>query len=106
MLEPSRDLAQQTLDELERFGKYLPEPGLRQLVVVGGQTNKDQEQALEAGVDIVVGTVGRISGATGWAMGVRGHRSDDPGDDADGPRRTSDKRSEALRGSAQRSPQI
>ena len=62
VLEPSRDLAQQTFDELERFSKYLPEPGLRKLVVVGGQNSREQEQALDAGVDIIVGTVGRLAG--------------------------------------------
>jgi len=61
-LEPSRDLAQQTLDELSRFERYLPQPGLRQLLLVGGQSNREQEAALDEGVDIVVGTVGRISG--------------------------------------------
>ena len=62
ILEPSRDLAQQTLDELSRFERYLPQPGLRQLLLVGGQSNREQENALDEGVDIVVGTVGRISG--------------------------------------------
>ena len=65
VIEPSRDLAQQTLDELERFAKYLPSPGLQQLLVVGGQNSREQEQALQSGVDIVVGTVGRLSGTAG-----------------------------------------
>ena len=80
VLEPSRDLAQQTFDELERFSKYLPEPGLRKLVIVGGQNSREQEQALDAGVDIIVGTVGRLAGAnaarraTGQGAGWLAHQ--------------------------------
>ncbi len=40
------------------FKKYLEQPVVRELLVVGGQSSKDQIGALREGVDIVVATPG------------------------------------------------
>ena len=55
ILEPSRELAEQTLRQLQAFKARLPAPGVSELLVVGGQGNsaRDQIAALQAGVDIV-----------------------------------------------------
>jgi len=62
ILEPSRELAEQTLRQLQAFKARLPAPGVSELLVVGGQGNsaRDQIAALQAGVDIVVATPGRL----------------------------------------------
>jgi hypothetical protein len=62
VLEPTRDLALQTLGELQRFAAHLPAPGLRQVALVGGQAPREYDGALAEGVDIVVGTVGKLAG--------------------------------------------
>lgn len=60
IIEPSRELAQQTHDQIKLFKKYLPSPGVRELLVMGGDSAKDQLRALAEGVDIVSGTPGRL----------------------------------------------
>ncbi|XP_077865000.1 uncharacterized protein LOC102800875 [Saccoglossus kowalevskii] len=60
IIEPSRELAEQTLTQIQNFKKYLKEPNVRELLVIGGQAAKDQIYALESGIDIVVGTPGRL----------------------------------------------
>ena len=57
-IQPSRELADQTLNQLRMFKKYLEQPVVRELLVVGGQSSKDQIGALREGVDIVVATPG------------------------------------------------
>lgn len=59
ILEPSRELAQQTYDCLKSFKEYLSGE-VKQALLVGGVSARDQMNQLEAGVDIVVGTPGRI----------------------------------------------
>ncbi len=56
--QPSRELAEQTLNQLRLFKKHLSQPVVRELLVVGGQASKDQVAALRDGVDIVVATPG------------------------------------------------
>ncbi|MCX8195130.1 MAG: DEAD/DEAH box helicase [Candidatus Micrarchaeota archaeon] len=57
ILAPTRELAVQIADEIHRIGKYLP---FRVLAVYGGQEIEKQLAPLKAGVDIVVGTPGRL----------------------------------------------
>lgn len=58
--QPSRELAEQTCTQITKFKKYLENPKIRELLVVGGINVKDQINALNAGIDIVVGTPGRL----------------------------------------------
>lgn len=60
IIEPSRELAEQTLKNIQMFKKYLEAPAVKELLVVGGTQVKDQIAALNAGVDIVVATPGRL----------------------------------------------
>uniref|UniRef100_A0A4W3HZF6 ATP-dependent RNA helicase n=1 Tax=Callorhinchus milii TaxID=7868 RepID=A0A4W3HZF6_CALMI len=60
IIEPSRELAEQTLNNVKQFKKYVVDPKLRELLIIGGVSAKDQLAVLEQGVDIVVGTPGRI----------------------------------------------
>ena len=60
IIEPSRELAEQTLNQLQLFKKHLEQPHIRELLVVGGVSVREQIAALRAGVDIVVATPGRL----------------------------------------------
>ena len=60
IIEPSRELAEQTFEQVKKFKKHLGSPPIRELLVVGGMKVDDQIRALEAGVDIVVATPGRL----------------------------------------------
>ncbi|CAL8141912.1 unnamed protein product [Orchesella dallaii] len=60
MIEPSRELAEQTLTQIQKFKKFLDSPTVKELLVIGGVPAKDQVAALNQGVDIVVGTPGRM----------------------------------------------
>ncbi|WP_413587139.1 ATP-dependent RNA helicase DbpA [Bdellovibrio sp. HCB274] len=56
---PTRELATQVLTEVRRLGRKLV--GLQTMSLTGGaQTGREQQQELEKGVQIVVGTPGRI----------------------------------------------
>ena len=54
---PTRELAIQVAGEADRFGVHL---GIRTLLAYGGTASGDQKRALGAGVDLVVGTPGRL----------------------------------------------
>ncbi|KFD57405.1 hypothetical protein M514_01508 [Trichuris suis] len=60
IIEPSRELAEQTDAQMAKFKKYLENPVVRNLVIVGGVAAKDQVAALHSGVEIVTGTPGRL----------------------------------------------
>ncbi|XP_077297561.1 ATP-dependent RNA helicase Ddx1 [Arctopsyche grandis] len=60
IIEPSRELAEQTFNQIVKFKKYLEAPVVRELLVIGGVNVKDQIATLNAGVDIVVATPGRL----------------------------------------------
>ncbi|KAF2360261.1 DEAD/DEAH box helicase domain [Trinorchestia longiramus] len=60
IIEPSRELAEQTLKQMELFSGYVDNPKVRSLLVVGGVPVKEQMNALSAGVDVVCGTPGRL----------------------------------------------
>ncbi|MCM1264215.1 MAG: DEAD/DEAH box helicase [Butyrivibrio sp.] len=58
ILCPTRELAMQAADELRKFSKYMY--GIKVLSVYGGQDINRQIRALKGGVQIVVGTPGRV----------------------------------------------
>ncbi|MBE5825516.1 MAG: DEAD/DEAH box helicase [Butyrivibrio sp.] len=58
VLCPTRELAMQAADDIRDFAKYMH--GIRVLAVYGGQDISRQIKALSAGVQIVVGTPGRV----------------------------------------------
>ncbi|XP_074141519.1 ATP-dependent RNA helicase DDX1 [Sminthopsis crassicaudata] len=60
IVEPSRELAEQTLNNVKQFKKYVDNPKMRELLIIGGVAARDQLSVLEQGVDIVVGTPGRL----------------------------------------------
>ncbi len=57
VLSPTRELAAQINDSLQRYGKFTP---LRQAVVYGGVSQFHQVKALRHGVDALVATPGRL----------------------------------------------
>jgi len=57
VLVPTRELALQVADHINHFGKYTP---LRALPIYGGESIQKQIFALQRGVQVVVGTPGRV----------------------------------------------
>jgi len=57
ILEPTRELAVQVAQELNKLGKYR---GVNVLPVYGGRSIDNQIHVLKRGVDIIVGTPGRV----------------------------------------------
>ncbi|MEX0330130.1 MAG: DEAD/DEAH box helicase [Puniceicoccaceae bacterium] len=57
IVEPTRELAQQVIEQLELYGKYRP---LKSVLLHGGVGYGKQREALKNGVDIVVATPGRL----------------------------------------------
>ena len=57
ILAPTRELAQQIYNDAKKIGQFT---GLRLAVVYGGTGYDSQRQTLEAGVDVLIGTVGRL----------------------------------------------
>ncbi|EPX58879.1 Cold-shock DEAD-box protein A [Cystobacter fuscus DSM 2262] len=57
ILCPTRELALQVSEELTTLGKY---KGVRVAAIYGGASMKQQEDALEEGTQIIVGTPGRV----------------------------------------------
>ncbi len=57
ILSPTRELAGQIGDSLATYGKYT---GLRHVVIFGGVRQGPQVRALQAGIDILVATPGRL----------------------------------------------
>jgi ATP-dependent RNA helicase RhlE len=57
VLCPTRELAQQIHDSFRSYGQYT---GLRQTVLYGGVNQNPQVRALQAGVDVLVATPGRL----------------------------------------------
>uniref|UniRef100_UPI00358FAECF ATP-dependent RNA helicase DDX1 n=1 Tax=Myxine glutinosa TaxID=7769 RepID=UPI00358FAECF len=60
IIEPSRELAEQTCNNIRQCKKFVVDPKIKELLIIGGVAAKDQLQALEDGVHIIVGTPGRI----------------------------------------------
>ncbi|GJD10941.1 Probable ATP-dependent RNA helicase ddx1 [Galdieria sulphuraria] len=59
ILEPSRELALQVKEEIGKFSKYLS-PTIRCACLVGGEKISQNIHALDNGVEVVCGTLGRI----------------------------------------------
>jgi ATP-dependent RNA helicase RhlE len=57
VLSPTRELASQIADSVKAYGKHL---GLSVATIFGGVPHRPQARALERGVDVVVGTPGRL----------------------------------------------
>ena len=57
ILEPTRELAQQVA---ENFIKYGQNTRLTHALLIGGESFKDQQAALERGVDVLIATPGRM----------------------------------------------
>ncbi|VDN11477.1 unnamed protein product [Dibothriocephalus latus] len=49
IFKPSRELAEQTFEQIQKFKKYLSNPNPRSLLVIGGVNSKDQMSALSRG---------------------------------------------------------
>jgi ATP-dependent RNA helicase DDX1 len=60
VIEPSRELAEQTFNQIQKFKKHLKDPVVRELLLVGGQNVREQMSTLQQGVDIIVATPGRL----------------------------------------------
>ena len=60
IIEPSRELAEQTLTQIQKFKVHLDNPVVRELLIIGGVNVRDQTDVLAKGVDIVCGTPGRL----------------------------------------------
>lgn len=60
IIEPSRELAEQTFKQVQAFKKHLKMPDIKDLLIVAGTKVADQIDALNTGVDIVVATPGRL----------------------------------------------
>jgi ATP-dependent RNA helicase DDX23/PRP28 len=58
VLAPTRELAQQINDEIAKLSTYLP---CKTTTIVGGRSIEDQGFLLREGVEIIVGTPGRIN---------------------------------------------
>lgn len=71
ILEPSKDLAEQTHDFMVRFKHYLTQPQLRCELLIGGTNPKQASRALEEGVDIITGTPGNTLTCTNTHMCTR-----------------------------------
>lgn len=57
ILAPTRELAQQIYNDAQKLGEFT---GLRLAVVYGGTGYDSQRQTLQDGVDVLIGTVGRL----------------------------------------------
>jgi ATP-dependent RNA helicase DDX1 len=62
VLEPSRELAEQTHTAFVQFSKYLNGPAVDCGLLAGGGNNSAQLHQLSEGVDIITGTLGRLEG--------------------------------------------
>ena len=59
ILEPARDLAEQVMQNIQEFSRYVADPTLKTVLLVGGDDGKMQQKLLSGGADIVVATVGK-----------------------------------------------
>ncbi|XP_001352892.3 ATP-dependent RNA helicase Ddx1 [Drosophila pseudoobscura] len=60
IIEPSRELAEQTYNQIEKFKYHLSNPEVRSLLLIGGVRLDEQKAQLQQGIHIVVGTPGRL----------------------------------------------
>lgn len=57
IMEPSRELAEQTLNQIVKFKKFLKDPLIRELLLIGGVNVREQLSVLQQGVDILVNNI-------------------------------------------------
>jgi len=60
IMEPSRELAIQTNENIKAFKKFIPDPKPSCTVLIGGADSKGMIRDLESGIDIVTGTPGKL----------------------------------------------
>ncbi len=60
IIEPSRELAEQTYKQIQIFKKEIKSLDIKELLIVGGTPIKETLASIERGVDIVVATPGRL----------------------------------------------
>ncbi|XP_017863902.1 PREDICTED: ATP-dependent RNA helicase Ddx1 [Drosophila arizonae] len=60
IIEPSRELAEQTYNQIEKLKRYVTDPDVRPLLLIGGVRLEEQKAELQKGIHIVVGTPGRL----------------------------------------------
>jgi ATP-dependent RNA helicase DDX1 len=60
VLEPTRDLAEQTAEAFGSFAQHLRDPPLRVVALVGGTDSRKQHRDVLSGCEVIVGTPGRI----------------------------------------------
>lgn len=61
IIEPSKELAEQTLKQIQTFKKHLNNPSIKEVLVIGGVNVLDQLGEISRGCDIVVATPGRLN---------------------------------------------
>jgi ATP-dependent RNA helicase DDX1 len=63
ILEPTRDLAEQVYQCFVDLSKYITSPPIRCALMIGddGRSNASNKKMLEEGVDIVIGTLGKLT---------------------------------------------
>ena len=62
IIEPAKDLAEQVYQALLSMSKYVSGPELKIELFVGGDDGKRHKKILAQGVDIIVGTTGKLGG--------------------------------------------
>eukprot|EP01006_Ploeotia_vitrea_P020375 TRINITY_DN52641_c0_g1_i1.p1 TRINITY_DN52641_c0_g1~~TRINITY_DN52641_c0_g1_i1.p1 ORF type:complete len:807 (+),score=96.56 TRINITY_DN52641_c0_g1_i1:258-2423(+) len=65
IIEPTLELAQQVADELNKFIKFIEDPTLKYSLIVGRRDIGTIMKELNNGVDIIVGTPGRLKSLVG-----------------------------------------
>uniref|UniRef100_F1KXS1 ATP-dependent RNA helicase n=1 Tax=Ascaris suum TaxID=6253 RepID=F1KXS1_ASCSU len=60
IIEPTKELAEQTNTQIETFKKYLEKPSIRNALVIGSVPVGEQVRMISAGVDIITCTPGRL----------------------------------------------
>lgn len=60
VLEPAKDLAEQTAAAIESFAARMPAPGVRHCTVTGGGDNAQLMKQLARGADVVTATTGKL----------------------------------------------
>ncbi|KAI6225015.1 ATP-dependent RNA helicase DDX1 [Aphelenchoides besseyi] len=60
ILEPTKELAEQTYNQIESFKKCLTSPKIRNVLAAGGVPPKQQMETIEKGTDIITCTPGRV----------------------------------------------
>ncbi|RYH32433.1 DEAD/DEAH box helicase [archaeon] len=63
VIEPTRDLAEQVYQTFLDLSKYIDAPKLRTALLIGDDGRVNVKKMLKEGVDIVVGTIGKLTAA-------------------------------------------